>query len=107
KLRKQIWESINLQEYCSGETCLASKAKLQVWMNIGVDLYYIQFLASNDSIPVKDNNHQCSYTIKSGLSYEIRQYAKNIEDLIEMSKYAINSIEIKKYEITFDNPIKL
>ncbi|ETO03149.1 hypothetical protein RFI_34261, partial [Reticulomyxa filosa] len=32
----------------------------------------------------------------------IRQYAKNIEDLREMSKHAINSIEIKKYEITFD-----
>ncbi|ETO00211.1 hypothetical protein RFI_37236, partial [Reticulomyxa filosa] len=28
---------INLQGYCSNETCLASKAKLPVWVNIGFD----------------------------------------------------------------------
>ncbi|ETO03095.1 hypothetical protein RFI_34315, partial [Reticulomyxa filosa] len=59
-----------------------------------------------------DNNYQCSYSIKSGLSYElkankIKQHANSIEDLIERSENAMNSIEIKnlltelqKYEIT-------
>ncbi|ETO01173.1 hypothetical protein RFI_36267, partial [Reticulomyxa filosa] len=59
-----------------------------------------------------DNNYQCLYSIKSGLSYElkankIKQHAKSIEDLRERSENAMTSIEIKnlvtelqKYEIT-------
>ncbi|ETO32432.1 hypothetical protein RFI_04683, partial [Reticulomyxa filosa] len=123
---------INLQGYCSNETCLASKAKLPVWVNIGFnDITFISdktsfscpdckkltitsivkamfynsehsICASGDSIPVKDNNYQCSYTIKFGLSYElkaneIRQHAKSIEDLRERSEQAMNSIEINKF----------
>ncbi|ETO08746.1 hypothetical protein RFI_28641, partial [Reticulomyxa filosa] len=68
--------------------------------------------ASGDSIPIKDNNYQSSYAIKSGLSYElkankIRQHAKSIEDLRDRSEQAMNSAEIKnlvtelqKFEIT-------
>ncbi|ETO35390.1 hypothetical protein RFI_01673 [Reticulomyxa filosa] len=53
--------------------------------------------ASDDSVPVNDNNYQCSYTIKSGLSYElkankIRQHANGIEDLRERSEHAMNKI---------------
>ncbi|ETO00700.1 hypothetical protein RFI_36740, partial [Reticulomyxa filosa] len=133
---------INLQGYCINETCLAAKAKLPVWINIGFDdikfisdktsficpdckksavtsvikaMFYNSehsISSSNDSMPVKDNNYQCAYTIKPGLSYElkankIRQHAKSIEDLRERSEHAMNSTEIKnlvtelqKYEIT-------
>ncbi|ETO03003.1 hypothetical protein RFI_34406, partial [Reticulomyxa filosa] len=140
---------INLQGYCNNETCLASKAKLPVWVNIGFgNITFISnktafscpdckietvnlivkamfynaehsICASGDSISVKDNNYQCSYTIKSGLSYElkannIRQHAKSIEDLRERSEQAMNSIEIKnlvtelkKYEITVVKPLSL
>ncbi|ETO09969.1 hypothetical protein RFI_27408, partial [Reticulomyxa filosa] len=140
---------INLQGYCSNETCLASKAKLPVWMNIGFDnitfvsnktsfscpdckkptitsiikaMFYNSehsICASGDSIPMKDNNYQGSYSTKSGLSYElkankIRQHAKSIEDLRERSEHAMNSIEIRnlvtelqKYEITVVKPPSL
>ncbi|ETO34595.1 hypothetical protein RFI_02495, partial [Reticulomyxa filosa] len=93
---------INLQGYCTNIDCLASKAKLPVWMNIGFSdisfnsektLYNCpdcgQFtvtsivramifnsehvISSNDNlIPVKDNHYQCFYTIKLGSSYEIK-----------------------------------
>ncbi|ETO07216.1 hypothetical protein RFI_30176 [Reticulomyxa filosa] len=129
---------INLQGYCANETCLASRAKLPVWINIGFDS--ITFTSSStafccpdckkstinlivkaidDSIPVQDNNYQCSYTIKSGLSYElkankIKQHAKSIEDLRERSESAMSSIEIRnlitelrKYEITVVKPPSL
>ncbi|ETO00325.1 hypothetical protein RFI_37121, partial [Reticulomyxa filosa] len=121
---------INLQGYCSNEICLASKAKLPVWINIGFNnitftsnktsfscpdckkptitsivkaMFYNSehsICASGDSIPLKDNNYQCSYSIKSELSYElkankIRQHAKSIEDLRERSESAMNSIEIR------------
>ncbi|ETO03248.1 hypothetical protein RFI_34166, partial [Reticulomyxa filosa] len=121
---------INLQGYCINETCLASKAKLPVWINIGFDtiifisdktsfscpdckkatvtsiikaMFYNSehsICATGDSIPVKDNNYQCSYTIKPELSYElkankIRQHAKSIEDLRDRSEQAMNSTEIK------------
>ncbi|ETO02530.1 hypothetical protein RFI_34903, partial [Reticulomyxa filosa] len=133
---------INLQGYCNNETCLVSKAKLSVWINIGFGditifsnstsfscpdckkstvnlivraLFYNSehsICASGDSMPVNDNNYQCSYAIKPGLSYElkankIRQHAKNIEDLRERSERAMNDVEIRnlvtelqKYEIT-------
>ncbi|ETO31120.1 hypothetical protein RFI_06002, partial [Reticulomyxa filosa] len=133
---------INLQGYCSNGTCLASKAKLPVWINIGFDnitfisdkasfscpdckkstanviikaMFYNSehsICASGDLIPVKDNNYQCSYTIKPGLSYElkankIRQHAKSIEDLRERSEYAMNITELQKYEITVVKPPSL
>ncbi|ETO32083.1 WD-40 repeat protein [Reticulomyxa filosa] len=91
---------INLQGYCINENCLASKAKLPVWINIG--FYNITFVSdktsfscpdckkstvnliakamfynsehsicANGSIPVKDNNYQSLYTIKPGLSYKL------------------------------------
>ncbi|ETO07130.1 hypothetical protein RFI_30262, partial [Reticulomyxa filosa] len=119
---------VNLQGYCINEMCLASKAKLTVWINIGFDnitfisdktsfncpdckkgtvtsivkaMFYNSehsICASGDSIPVKDNNYQ---------SNKIKQHAKSIEDLRERSENAMNSIEIKnlvtelqKYEIT-------
>ncbi|ETO33343.1 hypothetical protein RFI_03765, partial [Reticulomyxa filosa] len=132
---------INLQGYCINETCLAANAKLPVWVNVGFDnitfvsdktsfscsdckdstitsivkaMFYNSehsICASGDSIPVKDNNYQCLYTIKFGLSYElkankIRQHAKSIEDLRDRSERAMNSTEIRnlitelqKYEI--------
>ncbi|ETO35221.1 hypothetical protein RFI_01853, partial [Reticulomyxa filosa] len=140
---------INLQGYCNNETCLASKARLPVWVNIG--FHNITFIsdkalldcpdckkstvgvivkamfynsehsicATGDSIPVKDNNYQCSYTIKPGLSYElkankIRQHASNIEDLRQRSEHAMDSIEIRslvtelqKYDITVVKPPSL
>ncbi|ETO15653.1 hypothetical protein RFI_21712 [Reticulomyxa filosa] len=140
---------INLQGYCNNEICLVSKAKLLVWVNVGFGnttfisdkalfscpdckkstvnlivkaMFYNSehsICASGDLIPVKDNNYQCSYTIKSGLSYElkankIRQHAQSIEDLRERSEHAMNSIEIKnlvtelqKYEITVVKPSSL
>ncbi|ETO34596.1 hypothetical protein RFI_02491, partial [Reticulomyxa filosa] len=140
---------INLQGYCSNDTCLASKAKLPVWVNIGFDnitfisdktsfscpdckksavnlivkaIFYNSehsISASDDSVPMKENNYQCSYSIKSGLSYElkankIRQHATSIGDLIERSERAMGSIEIKnlvtelqKYEITVVKPPNL
>ncbi|ETO15730.1 hypothetical protein RFI_21634 [Reticulomyxa filosa] len=80
KLGKQSWEPINLQGYYTAETCLVSKAKLTVWMN---GKKYVSIILIVNLIV-----EQCSYTIKSGLTYElkankIRQHAKNIEDLIE------------------------
>ncbi|ETO33233.1 hypothetical protein RFI_03874, partial [Reticulomyxa filosa] len=140
---------INLQGYCNNETCLASKAKLPVWVNIGFDsITFISnktnfccpdckketvnlivkatfynsehsICASGDPIPVIDNNYQCTYPIKSGLSYElkankIKQHATNLENLRERSENAMNSIEIKnlitelqKYEITVVKPPNL
>ncbi|ETO05654.1 hypothetical protein RFI_31743, partial [Reticulomyxa filosa] len=121
---------INLQGYCSNETCSAAKAKLPhglISNLIILHLFQIKHLLFvlivknqlDDSIPVKDNHYQCSYTIKSGLSYElkakkIRQHAKSIEDLMERSENAMNSIEIKnlvtelqKYEITVVKPSNL
>ncbi|ETO24550.1 WD-40 repeat protein [Reticulomyxa filosa] len=140
---------INLQGYCTNETCLASKARLPVWINIEyVDIIFISdktsfccpdckkstvtsivkamfynsehsICASGDLVAVEDNNYQCSYSIKPGLSYElkanrIKQHAKSIEDLRERSENAMNSIEIKnlvtelqKYEITVVRPPSL
>ncbi|ETO17126.1 WD-40 repeat protein, partial [Reticulomyxa filosa] len=140
---------IDLQGYCANETCLASKAKLPVWVNIGFNnitflsnktsfncpdckkatitsivkaMFYNSehsICASGDSIPIKDNNYQSSYAIKSGLSYElkankIRQHAKSIEDLRDRSEQAMNSAEIKnlvtelqKFEITVVKPPSL
>ncbi|ETO29645.1 WD-40 repeat-containing protein [Reticulomyxa filosa] len=140
---------INLQGYCTNEICLASKAKLPIWINIGFgDIAFISnktsfscpdckkvtvtsvvkamfynsehsICASGDSIPVKDNNYQCLYSIKPGLSYElkankIRQHAKSIEDLRERSEHAMKSIEIRdlvtelqKYKITVVKPSSL
>ncbi|ETO11869.1 hypothetical protein RFI_25507 [Reticulomyxa filosa] len=145
----EIKPGINLQGCCSNETCLASKAKLPVWINVGFDnitftsdrtsfscpdckkstvtsivkaMFYNSehsICASGDSIPVKDNNYQCLYTIKPGLPYElkankIRQHAKSIEDLRERSEQAMTSIEIKnlvtelqKYKITVVKPPSL
>ncbi|ETO35276.1 hypothetical protein RFI_01787, partial [Reticulomyxa filosa] len=103
--RAEIGETkpgINLQGYCTNTDCLASKAKLRVWVNIGFS--EISFnsdktsyncpdcgqptvtsitkamifnsehtINSSDShIPVKDNHYQCFYPIKSGLSYEVK-----------------------------------
>ncbi|ETO02710.1 hypothetical protein RFI_34704 [Reticulomyxa filosa] len=142
----EIKPGINLQGYCINQTCLAAKVKLPVWVNIGFDnitfvsdnasfscpdckkstvtsiikaMFYNaehSIYASGDPMPVNDNNYQCSYAIKPGLSYElkankIRQHAKNIEDLRERSERAMNDVEIRnlvtelqKYEITVVKP---
>ncbi|ETO33876.1 hypothetical protein RFI_03221 [Reticulomyxa filosa] len=92
---------INLQGYCINIDCLASKAKLPVWVNL--EFNNISFnsdktsyccpdcgqstvtsisramlfnsehtiSSSDNTIPVKDNHYQCFYSIKSGLSYEV------------------------------------
>ncbi|ETO14106.1 WD-40 repeat-containing protein [Reticulomyxa filosa] len=140
---------INLQGYCVNEACLASKGKLPVWVNVGfTNISFISdttsfscpdcrkstvgyivkamfynsehyICASGDLQPVKDNNYQCSYSIKAGLSYElkankIRQHAQSLEDLRERSEHAMKSIEItnlvtelQKYEITVVKPPSL
>ncbi|ETO14616.1 hypothetical protein RFI_22753, partial [Reticulomyxa filosa] len=140
---------INLQGYCNNEICLAAKAKLPAWINIGFDnitfisdktsfncpdckketvslivkaMFYnseYSICANDDLIPVKDNNYQCSYTIKPALSYElkankIKQHATSIEDLRERSEQAMNSVEInnlvtelQKYEIMVVKPPSL
>ncbi|ETO34587.1 hypothetical protein RFI_02499, partial [Reticulomyxa filosa] len=43
---------INLQGYCSSETCLVSKAKLLVWVNIGFD--NINFVSDKTSFSCPD-----------------------------------------------------
>ncbi|ETO34415.1 WD-40 repeat protein [Reticulomyxa filosa] len=98
---------INLQGYCTNIDCLAAKAKLPVWVNLGFGaisfhadntLYYCpdcgqstvasiiktmifnaehSISASNDPTPATDNHYQCFYQIKSGLSYELK--AKKIK----------------------------
>ncbi|ETO34593.1 hypothetical protein RFI_02497 [Reticulomyxa filosa] len=145
----EIKPGINLQGYCINEICLASKAKLPVWINIEFNnitfisdktsfncpdckketvrsimkamLYNSEhsICASGDSITLTSNNYQCLYSIKSGLSYElkankIKQHAKSIKDLRERSENAMNSIEIKnlvteleKYEIIVVKPSSL
>ncbi|ETO06409.1 hypothetical protein RFI_30989 [Reticulomyxa filosa] len=146
----QVKPGINLQGHCTNEACLASKATLLVWTNIGFTtisfnnsedaffhcpnckkltvtsitkaLFYNanhSICASGDVMPVRDNHYRCSYTIKSGLSYElkadkIRQPAKSIEDLRERSECAMSSVEItnlvtelQKYDITVVKPPNL
>ncbi|ETO01227.1 hypothetical protein RFI_36213, partial [Reticulomyxa filosa] len=93
---------INLQGYCTNMDCLAAKAKLPVWINLGFgDISFnpdktayscpdcgqptvalivkvMVFNAehtissSDNSIPVKDNHYQCFYPIKLGSSYEVK-----------------------------------
>ncbi|ETO07071.1 WD-40 repeat-containing protein [Reticulomyxa filosa] len=137
---------INLQGYCKNTDCLAAKAKIPVWVNIGFgDISFVsdktsyccpdcgQFaiasvvkalvsnsehlISANDgSVPVKENNYQCFYTIKPGLSYElkankIRQHSTSLEDLIIRSEAAMQSsellnliAELQKYLITVVKP---
>ncbi|ETO01499.1 hypothetical protein RFI_35940 [Reticulomyxa filosa] len=112
---------INLQGYCTNIDCLASKAKLPVWVNIGFsDISFDsektsygcpdcgQFtvtsiikamifnsehaISSNDNpVPVKDNHYQCFYTIKLGSSYEIK--AKKIRQHATSLEDLINRSE--------------
>ncbi|ETO11081.1 hypothetical protein RFI_26295, partial [Reticulomyxa filosa] len=93
---------INLQGYCTNVDCLAAKAKLPVWVNIGFGnisfnsdktsyrcpdcgqstvtsivkamIFNSEHIinASDNPIPVKDNHYQCFYPIKPGLSYEVK-----------------------------------
>ncbi|ETO09302.1 hypothetical protein RFI_28085 [Reticulomyxa filosa] len=93
---------INLQGYCTNVDCLAAKAKLPVWVNLGFgDISFNSdktsyrcpdcghftvtsiikamifnsehsICASDNSIPVKDNHYQCFYVIKQGLAYELK-----------------------------------
>ncbi|ETN98518.1 hypothetical protein RFI_38974, partial [Reticulomyxa filosa] len=74
---------------------------------------------NDDATIATTNAYKCSYAIKPEFSYElkankIRQHATNIDDLIERSEHAVNSIEIKnlvmelqKYEITVVKPPSL
>ncbi|ETO12171.1 hypothetical protein RFI_25205, partial [Reticulomyxa filosa] len=133
---------INLQGYCINADCLAAKTKLPVWVNLGFGdisfhsektsyncpdcgqsavtsvtkamLFNSEHVisSSDNPTPVKDNHYQCFYSIKSGLSYEvkarkIRQHATSLEDLINRSEDAMTSSEIinlvselQKYLIT-------
>ncbi|ETO05269.1 NB-ARC domain-containing protein [Reticulomyxa filosa] len=123
---------INLQGYCINTDCLASKATLPVWVNLGFGdisfnsektLYNCpdcgqsavtsivkamifnseHTISSNDNqIPVEDNHYQ---------SKKIRQHAANLEDLITRSEKAMISNEIislvselQKYLITVVKP---
>ncbi|ETO34935.1 hypothetical protein RFI_02139, partial [Reticulomyxa filosa] len=93
---------INLQGYCINMDCLAAKAKLPVWVNIGfgdisfesnktsfrcpdcgqstvTSIVKAMIFNSEHSIsssenltPVKGNHYQCFYPIKAGLSYELK-----------------------------------
>ncbi|ETO24762.1 hypothetical protein RFI_12393 [Reticulomyxa filosa] len=140
---------INLQGHCRNMDCLAAKAKLPVWINlefgsvtfvsdntayncpdckqstvtsiIKVMIFNSEhsICASDDTIPVKDNHYQCTYPIKSGLSYDlkankIRQHATSLEDLITRSEIAMTSVEIvnlvaelQNYLITVVKPSKV
>ncbi|ETO28813.1 hypothetical protein RFI_08314 [Reticulomyxa filosa] len=140
---------INLQGYCINMDCLAAKAHLPVWVNLGfADISFHSdktsyhcpdcgqltvtsviktmvfnsehsISASDSSIPVKHNHYQCFYSIKSGLSYEvkakkIRQHAISLDDLITRSENAMISNEIlnlvaelQKYLITVVKPPKV
>ncbi|ETO22531.1 hypothetical protein RFI_14668, partial [Reticulomyxa filosa] len=93
---------INVQGYCVNQDCLAAKARLLVWVNLGfgdisfhsnktlyrcpdcaqstvTSVVKALFFNSEHSIcasdslePVKDNHYQCFYAIKPGLSYELK-----------------------------------
>ncbi|ETO07394.1 G-protein beta WD-40 repeats containing protein [Reticulomyxa filosa] len=93
---------INLQGYCINQDCLAAKAKLPVWVNIGfgdtsfysdktryccpdcrqptvTSVVKVLFFnsehsitSSDNSIPVKDNYYQCFYVIQPKLFYELK-----------------------------------
>ncbi|ETO05179.1 hypothetical protein RFI_32216 [Reticulomyxa filosa] len=93
---------INVQGYCVNQDCLAARAKLPVWVNLGFGdasfhsdrtnyrcpdcaqatvtsvvkaLFFNSehsICASDTSIPVKDNHYQCFYIIKPGLSYDLK-----------------------------------
>ncbi|ETO02844.1 hypothetical protein RFI_34569, partial [Reticulomyxa filosa] len=145
----QIKSGINLQGYCNNEKCLASKGKLLVWINLEfteisltpdkikfecpncmektvTTIIKAMFYNSDHSIhaigdlkKLESNNYQCTYTITSGLCYElkakkIRQLATSIEDLRVRSENAMNSNEIasliaelRKYDITVVKPPSL
>ncbi|ETO04528.1 NB-ARC domain-containing protein [Reticulomyxa filosa] len=129
----KIKPGINLQGYCIDKMCLASKAELPVWINIGFNnitfisdktyfncpdckketithivkamFYNSEHSICKDGIIHKDNNYECSYTIKSGSSYElnankIRQHANSIEDLRKRSQSAMDMTKLQKYDIT-------
>ncbi|ETN98591.1 hypothetical protein RFI_38901 [Reticulomyxa filosa] len=98
----EIKPGINLQGYCSNESCLASKAKLAVWVNIGFEnirfisdktslncpdckketvTYIIKAMfynseysinINNDIKTIKDNNYESIYSIKEGIIYELK-----------------------------------
>ncbi|ETO21379.1 hypothetical protein RFI_15826 [Reticulomyxa filosa] len=103
--RAEIGETrpgINLQGYCTHTDCLASKANLPVWVNIGFgDISFVSdktsyccpdcrqstvksvvktmisnsehSICANDTlVSVKDNHYQCFYPIKPGLLYELK-----------------------------------
>ncbi|ETO28274.1 hypothetical protein RFI_08856 [Reticulomyxa filosa] len=145
----QTRPGVNLQGYCTNGDCLAAKAKLPVWVDIGFgDVSFTSdktayccpdcgkstvssiaktmifnsehsIGANDNSLPVRDNHYQCFYTIKPGLTYElkakkIRQHATNLEDLIHRSEDAMVSNEIinlvaelQKYLITVVKPPKI
>ncbi|ETO14568.1 NB-ARC domain-containing protein [Reticulomyxa filosa] len=93
---------INLQGFCTNTDCLAAKARLAVWVNMGFGnisfnseqtsyrcpdcgqpavtsiakamiLNSEHWISSSDNpIPVNDKHYQCLYAIKVGLSYEIK-----------------------------------
>ncbi|ETO08830.1 hypothetical protein RFI_28556 [Reticulomyxa filosa] len=93
---------INLQGYCTNETCLASKGKLLVWINeefkdISIipnkvsyhcpdceqltvtSVIKVMFFnsehsiyASNGLAHINDNNYQCTYSLESELSYKLK-----------------------------------
>ncbi|ETO33521.1 hypothetical protein RFI_03583 [Reticulomyxa filosa] len=122
--RAEIGETkpgINLQGYCTNTDCLASKANLPVWVNLGFGdisfnsektLYNCpdcgqstvtsiakamifnseHAISSSDSaIPVKDNHYQCFYPIKLELSYEVK--AKKIRQHATSLEDLINRSE--------------
>ncbi|ETO32456.1 hypothetical protein RFI_04662 [Reticulomyxa filosa] len=97
----EIKPGINLQGYCTNESCLASKGLL-VWINKGFDstslasgkdsfccpncgkltvttiikvMFYNSehsICSSNDAVAVEDKNYQCLYAIKPELLYQLK-----------------------------------
>ncbi|ETO33612.1 hypothetical protein RFI_03493 [Reticulomyxa filosa] len=98
----EIQAGINLQGNCSNVDCLASKAKLLVWVNLGfANVAFVSnktafpcpdcnkptvesiakavfynsehsISASDDGLLVQDNHYQCLYFIRPGISYELK-----------------------------------
>ncbi|ETO17191.1 viral A-type inclusion protein, partial [Reticulomyxa filosa] len=118
----EIRPGINLQGYCINGNCLASKAKIPVWVNeefkcislapnttsflcpdckqlTVTSITKVIFFNSEHSICLKSNNYKCEYSIKSELLYKLKadkifQHAESLEDLISRSENAMASNEI-------------
>ncbi|ETO15642.1 hypothetical protein RFI_21722, partial [Reticulomyxa filosa] len=108
----ELSSGINLQGLCSKHECLAAKTHLPVWVNVGfkesllLNEFSIRIINGSNSdnkdnkSVIQDNRHQCTYSIKFGVSYElqatkIKQHTKVLGELILKSQKAMDSDEMK------------